>query len=572
MFPIMPFRRRNRTTVPKPVQVDISETTSDTTATIYVETDVLSRCRLEWGLTASYGNVVRQDDWNTVHEFLITGLTEGTTYHYKVVSINTGGATHSDDRTFATEDTGIVPVISNVNVHTITQTTAQIEWDVTPNSTGRIRYGFAADDLSLASAFEPSLLAYHNQTLSGLPSDTQVFYQIESTEAGGNTGYSSVGSFTTLEEVAVTGLFGGIGMKSLSNARVGDAFNAAAFSFRAQKSLAVNSVRCYFQGGNGYSEGNGGTYTFRIYPDNGSGAPNTGASHLGIASSLTNFPTPISNPNNQPGRVVAFSSTTPLVAGQLYWVVMENVGSISSDNTSINTIWNPGSNPTPFYRWPVAGDWLFRLRTTGGSWQTQSGWACIAEFTYSDNSKFGNGYMEISYGSIPNRVGDIDAPDRMVRQNFTPTANIDAISVGVTLQKLVGSTGQVTIALRNTGSGRGTLIDSFTLPASSWPDGTMSGSDVSSGSSQKVWAGGSFNSPVALVAGTQYRLEVSTEGNSRFHTYPIRSGQRAGYGYSSTLDCFWPGGQAQYSTNGGSLWSNFDGSDDDLQMYLEYSS
>jgi hypothetical protein len=62
----------------------------------------------EYGLDAGYGTTVQADQSpvagiaDTAVSRAISGLTANTTYHYRVVGINTGGTTYGDDRTFFT--------------------------------------------------------------------------------------------------------------------------------------------------------------------------------------------------------------------------------------------------------------------------------------------------------------------------------------------------------------------------------------------------------------------------------------------------------------------------------------
>jgi phosphodiesterase/alkaline phosphatase D-like protein len=65
--------------------------------------------RVEYGLTTGYGTVVQFDQSPmaagivaTIVLARLTGLVASTTYHYRVVAINTAGTTNGSDKTFAT--------------------------------------------------------------------------------------------------------------------------------------------------------------------------------------------------------------------------------------------------------------------------------------------------------------------------------------------------------------------------------------------------------------------------------------------------------------------------------------
>jgi len=63
--------------------------------------------KFQWGSTASYGNETAEANAGSdkaVHRFshALFGLTEGTTYHYRVIATNANGTTQTPDRTFTT--------------------------------------------------------------------------------------------------------------------------------------------------------------------------------------------------------------------------------------------------------------------------------------------------------------------------------------------------------------------------------------------------------------------------------------------------------------------------------------
>ncbi|MES2986221.1 MAG: fibronectin type III domain-containing protein, partial [Patescibacteria group bacterium] len=91
-----------------PVISSIASTTATTTATITWTTDDLSDTQVEYGATASYGNTTTLDSTATTsHRVVITGLTSGATYHYRVLSRNgTAVLASSTDKTFVVATPG----------------------------------------------------------------------------------------------------------------------------------------------------------------------------------------------------------------------------------------------------------------------------------------------------------------------------------------------------------------------------------------------------------------------------------------------------------------------------------
>ncbi len=82
----------------EPVILQVSESTFVTGAYVVWETDVPSGSRVDYGPASSYGLSIRDDTAVTHHVLTVTGLSPGTTYHYRVTS----GSAVSEDRTFTT--------------------------------------------------------------------------------------------------------------------------------------------------------------------------------------------------------------------------------------------------------------------------------------------------------------------------------------------------------------------------------------------------------------------------------------------------------------------------------------
>jgi hypothetical protein len=86
-----------------PVLSAIASSTNQTTATITWTTDKSASSTVSYGATSSYGSASTSDAFVTSHSIFITGLTSGTTYHYKVSSADSSGTlATSNDLTFTT--------------------------------------------------------------------------------------------------------------------------------------------------------------------------------------------------------------------------------------------------------------------------------------------------------------------------------------------------------------------------------------------------------------------------------------------------------------------------------------
>jgi hypothetical protein len=85
------------------VMVDVTGTS---TATISFSTDVDATGFISYGTDDTYGaSTTMEDTASTTHSIMLSGLDEGTVYHYQVSETNSGGTTTTDDATFVTRST-----------------------------------------------------------------------------------------------------------------------------------------------------------------------------------------------------------------------------------------------------------------------------------------------------------------------------------------------------------------------------------------------------------------------------------------------------------------------------------
>jgi regulation of enolase protein 1 (concanavalin A-like superfamily) len=81
----------------------VSVTTSSRSAIVRWNTIPDTRCTLSYGLTASYGDSIRESSRAWVHEALLTGLKAGSVYHYRIVAVDSAGLlSSSGDLVFST--------------------------------------------------------------------------------------------------------------------------------------------------------------------------------------------------------------------------------------------------------------------------------------------------------------------------------------------------------------------------------------------------------------------------------------------------------------------------------------
>jgi len=185
---------------PPPVISNVaSSAVTTSTANITWTTDRPSGSMVEYGTTTAYGSQTTVPGYVTSHSVLLTGLTPGATYHYRVQSGAAGGTSVSGDFTFVTLDPP--PAISNVLASAITTTSATIGWTTDRTSDSQVEYGLTSA-YGNATTLDPSLATAHSQTLTGLTPGTIYHYRVRSATNGGAT-LSADATFATLDPAPI---------------------------------------------------------------------------------------------------------------------------------------------------------------------------------------------------------------------------------------------------------------------------------------------------------------------------------------------------------------------------------
>lgn len=90
---------------------------TDTTATITWNTNEAATSVVQYGLTTAYGSTASVTGYTTAHSVPLSGLTQQTLYHYKVVSADSSGnSAESGDYTFTTTATPTTPQMYVFNI------------------------------------------------------------------------------------------------------------------------------------------------------------------------------------------------------------------------------------------------------------------------------------------------------------------------------------------------------------------------------------------------------------------------------------------------------------------------
>ncbi|NTV21945.1 MAG: hypothetical protein HGB03_00015 [Candidatus Yonathbacteria bacterium] len=90
-----------------PVVSNIFSTTTESDATVVWNTNELTRATIEYGLTDAYGSSVSTEAWTTDHLMTVSGLSGGTTYHYRIIATDfAGNVNQSSDYILSTIASG----------------------------------------------------------------------------------------------------------------------------------------------------------------------------------------------------------------------------------------------------------------------------------------------------------------------------------------------------------------------------------------------------------------------------------------------------------------------------------
>jgi 5-hydroxyisourate hydrolase-like protein (transthyretin family) len=190
------------TTPPVISDVAASNTTA-TEATITWTTDEPAESQVEYGTTASYGQITTLDTNLVInHSVVLTGLTSGTTYHYMVKSRDTQGSgtwSQLGGFTFNTLDNTLditPPGISAVTASGMTQTGATITWTTSEAATSQVEYG-PTDQYGSATTLDATLATGHSVSLTGLTAGTTYHFRVKSKDASNNEAVSADYTFAT---------------------------------------------------------------------------------------------------------------------------------------------------------------------------------------------------------------------------------------------------------------------------------------------------------------------------------------------------------------------------------------
>jgi hypothetical protein len=176
-----------------------SITTSSATLTGTVNPGgVQTTYHFEYGTGTSYGLSTPATDAGSGSSATsvsagITGLTPDTTYHYRLVASNSGGASQGADRTFKTTAAARAPSVSSVAATEVAPAAATVRANVTPNRLATtVRFEYGTTTSYGTSTPEQDLGAGTSRiaasaVIGGLAPNTRYHYRAVATNAAGVT-------------------------------------------------------------------------------------------------------------------------------------------------------------------------------------------------------------------------------------------------------------------------------------------------------------------------------------------------------------------------------------------------
>jgi predicted phage tail protein len=154
----------------------------------------------EWGLTTSYGNTTTPEAKTAIGTFSanLTGLTAGTTYHFRAKAVGNGTA-YGSDKTFTTSSAGLaVPtLVSPSNGAVITDHTPYLDWSkVTASSTVHYQLQVSKYASFSSTVVNKTWVSYSYYTVTTSLSHTTYYWRVRAVDASGNkSAWSTAWSF-----------------------------------------------------------------------------------------------------------------------------------------------------------------------------------------------------------------------------------------------------------------------------------------------------------------------------------------------------------------------------------------
>ncbi len=312
-------------------------------------TDEPSDSQVEYGTTSSYGTRTTLDtQMVTGHSQGITGLSPSSEYHYRVLSkdaLDNPGVSGDFTFTTLTPPDETPPVITNIDVKNITESSATITWTTNEASTSQAEYGLGTS-YGMITSLDYDLVTIHTVDLTGLSSFTTYNFRVSSRDDAGNEALSENRTFTTSNLSPTITSFSPEPVSG--NTPLSVTFTASA----SDPDGYINTYEWDFDGDGNYDEETATTSgTFYTYTEAGTYNAKLRVTDDGGASTESSSVTiTVVSPENQPPVVSSFQATPASGAAPLS-VTFSTVAS-DPDGTIVE------------YKWDFNGDGAFEASTS----------------------------------------------------------------------------------------------------------------------------------------------------------------------------------------------------------------
>jgi len=190
------------TTPPAIQQVSLSDMT-ESSAIITWQTDEPATSQVTIWDSEVYTSTEPEETLVTNHSATLSDLKSDTRYQLILISRDKGGneARLEIELTTLVKPYAPPPIISEVKVFNITDSSATITWQTDRPATSHVEYG-TTDAYDSTTPLNDELNTSHSVTLNGLKPSTTYYFKMKSQDASGNEATSEARTFITISSAA----------------------------------------------------------------------------------------------------------------------------------------------------------------------------------------------------------------------------------------------------------------------------------------------------------------------------------------------------------------------------------
>lgn len=183
------------TTAPTISDIVVSAVSTSSATVSWTTSEAATRL-LDYGLTTSFElGTVTGTGYYTSHSVTLSGLSEGTTYYFRIRAADSSGNTATSSTQMFTTTDETDPIISDIEVVDITTTSARVTWTTNESADSTVSYGLTTSYSE--TEIDSSLVTSHSVLLTDLAPGTTYHFQVLSTDASSNQAFSDDETFTT---------------------------------------------------------------------------------------------------------------------------------------------------------------------------------------------------------------------------------------------------------------------------------------------------------------------------------------------------------------------------------------